>query len=647
MNIPKEKLISDDILIRGILEGLDDSIKVLDLNGVIIQHNKRHSLASKKPLVGQKWIELWPESERFFLESEFKKALNGEKTQFESRRLDNRDALRWWDIKLSPIFSEEESIKNILVIGHDITEIRTSSQALIDSELRLSLATDSAEIGIWDWDLESGTCVFSDTQLNILGFSKEKEVMGIDEFYDYIHPDDRMKVNNEIRKSIQTYNKYQCNFRFIKENNDVIWLKGIGQIIRNIDGQVQRMIGVNIDITEQKQTLLDLKQAKFDANSAFRAKSDFVANISHEIRTPMNSILGYADLLTRKNVSDHLRLDFAHQIQKSGEHLLNLLNDVLDISKIEAGKLDININEINLAQAITDVVNSLSIVALRKGIKLKLEILDEFPEVLCSDDLRIRQILINLIGNAIKFTKVGSVNVALRFEKQTNTQGRVIIDIKDTGIGMDQSSASKLFEPFTQSDASISRKFGGTGLGLHLSKKLAMHLKGDIRLESSEVNKGSHFSFSFPVNFKENVKLIKALSILESKEAAFTEQYSLPNKKLKILLVEDSLENQRLIKVFLSAIDAEIDIAENGQEGITYALSKDYDLIFMDIMMPVMDGLSATKKLRDSGYSKPIVALTAHAIRQEVERCLDAGCNAHLSKPVSQNDLLKTVELYS
>ena len=644
-------LLSKELLLSEVFNGLSDSVKILDLNGRIIEANKSSykdlDIDALNELEGNNWFFIWADTDKEIVRAAFEKAKNGEKSSFQARRSSTDGELCWWKVKLSPIVDDNNNVSNIFVICTDVTETRKSNQALIESELRLSLATDSAEIGIWDWNLAEGVLIFSETQLRILGLDESKSVIGIEEFYKHIHDDDKKKLSLAIEKTLERDEKYKSTFRFIKPSSEIIYLKGIGQVIRDQNGEATRLIGVNIDITTQRETLSALKKAKFDASSAFRAKSDFVANISHEIRTPMNSILGYADLLTRKEISEHVRLDYANQIQKSGNHLLGLLNDVLDISKIEAGKFSIENKEINFSEIITECAKSLNVVAQRKGVNLNVDLDTSIPKTLFSDDLRIRQVLINLIGNAIKFTKEGFVNLRISYDKNTSTLGTINISVVDTGIGIAEDKIPGLFEPFTQSDASISRKFGGTGLGLHLSQKLADHLGGGITLEQSTLGEGSHFKFHFPVKISADVDFIDSLSIKSFETNSFTEVYSISDKKLRILLVEDSIENQRLIKIFLDAIDAQIDIAENGQEAIKYALDKEYDLIFMDIMMPVLDGLSATKKLRNAGYTKPIVALTAHAIRKEVEKCINAGCNSHLAKPVSQNELLKTVEFYS
>lgn len=404
-----------------------------------------------------------------------------------------------------------------------------------------------------------------------------------------------------------------------------------GTIIRNSSGEPHLAIVTIRDITTQKLLEEDLTHAKNEADKANRAKSEFLAAMSHEIRTPLNAIMGFTDLMTHPQTTEEKRADFSKRIQRNGQVLVNLIDDILDLSKIEAGKLKVERIEMNLRETMTDVATVMRHLAEEKGISFNLEAHEPLPDTIVSDPTRFKQILTNIIGNAIKFTSQGSVCASVHAGVR-----ELRISVQDTGIGIAPANAARLFQPFTQADPSMTRKFGGTGLGLLLSRRLAQALGGDVRLVESRLGAGSTFEICVDMGAaKFQTRYVEAYRPKDSEIIRLD--------GTKILVAEDMPDNQLLVEILLTMAGAQVDIAEDGREAVDKAMNCEYDVILMDIRMPRMDGFEAAAELRSRGYRGPIIALTAHAMREEVARSRAAGCNEHLAKPVRRDELLETV----
>ena len=392
----------------------------------------------------------------------------------------------------------------------------------------------------------------------------------------------------------------------------------------------------------------ELAVARGRAEAATQAKSEFLANMSHEIRTPMTAILGYCDILLSESEQDqHLQRHrpSLQTIRQNGDFLLGLLNDILDLSKIEAGKLEVEKIAFPVENLVADIKTLFQMRAAAKQLTLQVRFEGDMPAVVVSDPTRIRQILLNLVSNAIKFTATGSVTIAVRMLRSDQT--RLQIEVIDTGIGMSAAVAEKLFRPFTQADASTTRKFGGTGLGLSISQRLAEMLEGEITVHS-EPNVGSRFCLTLAVDIPAGT----AWQLLSHSRKTITPVTPAATVQLppgcRVLLVEDGPDNQRLISLFLKKAGAEITIAENGELGVqaawqSIAEERPFDLVLMDMQMPVLDGYKATQQLRQAGYTAPIIALTAHAMSGDRQKCLDAGCDDYALKPIERSSLLHMI----
>ncbi len=400
------------------------------------------------------------------------------------------------------------------------------------------------------------------------------------------------------------------------------------------------------DVTELEQKEIELRKSKDEADAANKSKSEFLANMSHEIRTPMNAILGFTELLKRGYGKDAQQTEkHLNTIHSSGKHLLELINDILDLSKVEAGNLDVEQISFSPHILIREMVTVLGVKAREKGITLTFEPEGELPETIESDPVRLRQIITNLVGNSIKFTENGGVKLVNRLIK-SGARPQMAIDVIDTGIGMTPRQSESVFNAFEQADSSITRRFGGTGLGLSISKKFAEALGGDITVRS-EMGKGSIFTLVIDTGPLDGVQLLKAEEILSAEEEVHeTQQTQWEFPPLHILVVDDGDENRELVKLVLEQIGLTVDTAENGKIGSDMALEINYDMILMDVSMPEMDGYTAARRMREKGLKLPIIALTAHAMGEVEQKCMTAGYTGFMTKPIDIDALIEMMAEY-
>lgn len=414
-----------------------------------------------------------------------------------------------------------------------------------------------------------------------------------------------------------------------------------GHLSNFFNHMVEELAQQQKKLTNTNKNLERMIHNKDLALAESQAKSLFLANMSHEIRTPMTAILGYAESLYHFGTQDReQQKDALETIYRNSKHLVNIINDILDLSKIEADKLQVEAILFSPLKMMQEVEQLMSIQAKEKGIQLKFINEYPLPEKVCSDPTRLKQVLFNLISNAIRFTDQGHVSIIMKSVFERNL---LIFSVIDQGIGLTAEQIKNIFQPYVQAETSTARKYGGTGLGLMIARRLINLMGGKIRV-SSQPGKGSVFKFAIKTgDLKNTPKISREADIVDITDDSLN---NIPHLKGKVLLVEDIVDNQKLISMYLKQTGLSIDIANNGYEGVTKAREHHYNLILMDMQMPVMDGLEATKTLRESGYEKPIVALTANVLKNETDIYLAAGCNAILSKPIVINKFYSIIKQY-
>ncbi len=452
------------------------------------------------------------------------------------------------------------------------------------------------------------------------------------------HPEDRQMLSELFFRANLSRKSFSIEFRLKLSDGTFQWMIHAGNPRKGDDGTFLGYAGSMQDIHAQKKAAEEVILAKQEAKRANQSKSSFLANMSHEIRTPLGAILGFTELLNEAS-SPQERDHYTRIISRNGKALTKIIDDILDLSKVEAGRLEVEKTSFDIIALISDVRELFSEILENKKLLFAVVFDSRIPNLIRSDPTRIRQILINLIGNAVKFTFHGEIKMNVEPLYLGNKLTQIQITIRDTGVGMSAEQRIQLFEPFSQADNSSTRKFGGSGLGLVLSRRLAKALGGNVWVESSVLTKGSTF-----------VTVVDASASNEAPggiEVADDEYKKSMSKHLKVLLVEDSPDNQMLVERILVRAGMDVEIAKNGQEAVDLVKTGTYDVILMDMQMPVLDGYAATTQLRKSGYSKPVIALTAHAMAEERRRTFNAGCDAHLTKPLDFAKLVKTISQFA
>ena len=585
--------------------------------------------------------------------------------EFHNRRKDG--TLYWEAATISPITDGQGRISHYVAVKDDITARKQMEDSLRASEARLRAITDSARDAILMLDPEGKITYWNPAAEAILGYCGD-EALGQD-LHSLLAPERyRPAAERAIPAFIRTgrgpvVGKTGELMARHKDGQEIAVALSLSAVALN---ERWHAVGILRDITEQKlaeaqraqhvaaletanRTLEELKEI---AEAATRAKSAFLANMSHEIRTPMTAILGFADILLAEAGLDRAppqRVEAIHTIQRNGRHLLDLINDILDLSKIEAGKFDVERVACHPLQIAQEVLALMQVRADAKGLALSVEYAGSLPETVHTDPLRVRQILINLLGNAIKFTEVGGVRLRMGAVCSRGMPSSLRFDVVDTGIGIAPAQQSELFQPFSQGESSTSRKYGGTGLGLAISKRLAEMLGGDIAV-SSLPGQGSTFTLSIDTGPLEGVRMLDAAQIRRLSPVAVSASPAVAEAILNcpVLLAEDGPDNQRLIAFLLKKAGAQVTLADNGQEAHDQALAaavagKPFAVILMDMQMPVLDGYEATRRLRAAGYAGTIIALTANAMAGDEEECRRAGCDDYLAKPIDGKRLCATI----
>ena len=517
----------------------------------------------------------------------------------------------------------------------------------LSSDARLHLALESAGMHSWEYDLQQRAVTVtgvSPKDATVVNASGERFVR----YSEHAHPDDRAALLAAVARAREVGDIFRAEFR-IKPADTWRWMSARGRVVAGDDG-TRQMIGVSQDITRRREAQEELLKAKESAEAASRAKSQFLANMSHEIRTPLNGVVGMLELLAESNLTAE-QAQMIRSASRSSEALLAVINDILDISKIEANHLDVEALPFDAPQLVEDVLSLLSDAAIRKGLALACNVAESVPRTVIGDPHRVRQVMLNLVANAIKFTERGEVEVGLALVSAANAaDAHLRFTVRDTGIGLTPDEMSRLFQPFSQADMSTSRRFGGTGLGLAISRQLAELMGGSVTV-SSTAGAGSTFAFELtlpigaparntPTTGADVVRSapVRGAGLLEPSDTRSADAPNFLNRK-RILVVEDHEINRLVAREMLMRLGCDVVVAEGGEDGVVAAASEPIDLVLMDCQMPVVDGFEATRRIRSrerDGTRIPIVALTANALQGDRERCLAAGMDDYLTKPFSR-----------
>ena len=549
--------------------------------------------------------------------------------------------------------------KSDAILKKEIEEHKQTAQSLKVSKERFDLAMKGSNDGLWDRDLINNTVYYSERWKNMLGFNKDEFPNNVKAFEERIHHDDFGKIMNDLKDHLsKKTNFYEHKFRIKHKNGHYIWILDRGKAIFNKDGIPIRIVGTHTEVTEKqkiedelhqyqahleekvKARTIELQIAKERAEESDRLKSAFLANMSHEIRTPMNAIIGFTDLLGDSDLTEEQKEELIEHINKNSNTLVYLIDDIIDLAKIEAEQLKINKTETDINQILKDVIQSfIETNHLKENDKIEINLkkgIESDNFTINTDPIRFQQILINLIGNALKYTEQGFINCGYNVKTEKNSSFLEFY-IKDTGVGIAKNKHKQIFERFNKVEDSKTKLYRGTGLGLTITKKLVEMLGGKIWLESEE-NKGSTFYFSLPVEeFKGQ------LDTENSKLDSFVKNW----KKNTILIAEDEDSNYRVLQMALKRTNINILRAENGKQAIDICkANKKINLVLMDIKMPEVNGIEATKEIKKLRPDLPIIAQTAYAMSEDKKSTMEAGCVDYLPKPIKAKVLISTLNKY-
>ncbi|MBV1908789.1 MAG: PAS domain-containing protein, partial [Kangiellaceae bacterium] len=545
----------------------------------------------------------------------------------------------WVDTTIVPFFEDDNKPSSYIAIRTDITERKNAEFALKENTRQLELVIDSTGVGVWDWQVQTGAVTYNERWAEIIGYTlAELTPLDITTWEKHAHPDDLKKSAKflEAHWSGNT-NRYECEARMIHKNGNTIWVLDSGKVVEwNEDGSPGRMIGTHQDITRSKNDEVNLIESKVQAENAARAKSEFLASMSHEIRTPMNGVLGMLGLVLHSELSNEQK----HKIevaQSSAKSLLSLINDILDFSKVEAGKVELEYLDFDLRNMLGEISESMGLQAQTKNLELILDIKKVNESYVKGDPGRIRQIITNIVGNAIKFTSYGEIVIKAELTVHDRASWRLQCSISDTGIGIERDNVSRLFDSFVQVDASTTRKYGGTGLGLAIVKKLCVLMGGDIKV-STQLGKGSQFIFD--------------LILLKSKHS----KHVIPQvamHELNLLVVDDNKTNREVLTTQLEHWGAKVTEAVSGPEALEICDevikqgSALFDIAFLDMQMSEMDGAELGKILKaNPSYKKMhLVMMTSIGTQGDAKLFSELGFDAYFPKPATTSDLFAALSI--
>ena len=632
-----EKLMENEEWYRLLHENAGMAIGYYKPDGTIISYNK---LAAKNmngdpvDFAGKSILDVFPKPEAEFYLDRIKKSCLSDLPIVYEDKISIPIGDKYFISTFSKIKDPDNQILGIQIISQDISEKKSAEIELIKTKSLLLEAERIANIGSWDWNLKTNETFWSDQLFEIYGCNKEDGVPSIENYLEQYNPEDHQKLQEAIERAISGVGVYSIEYRIFRFNDGAERLiQAKGELLLDENGLPDRLIGIARDITEQKQAERELISAKERAEESDRLKSAFLANMSHEIRTPMNGILGFADLLKEPDLTGAEQKEYIRIIEKSGNRMLNIINDIVDISKIEAGLMKLDLKESNINEQIEYIFTFFKPEVEAKGMKIFFK--NHLPAkdaIITTDREKVFAILTNLVKNAIKYTEKGEIEIGY-FKK-----GEILeFYVKDSGIGIPADRQLAVFERFIQADIEDRKARQGAGLGLSISRAYATMLGGRIWLESEE-GVGSTFYFTIPCNAENGKKFAIENDVLHAE---------IKVKNLKILVAEDELTSNQLISLFVQKCSREILNVRNGLDAVDACRNNpDIDLILMDIQMPDLNGYEATRQIRQFNKKVIIIAQTAFAQSGDREKAIASGCNDYISKPINKVELLVLIQKY-
>lgn len=622
-------------LTRSILDSSPDCIKVIDSDGTLLLMNEgslqQMEIDNPDAYINQSWFGFWPEDERQKIIDGHRRALENDTVRIEGFCPTVRGTPKWWEVIIIPLNSPSGRAEKILAITRDITERKKTEKELRESNQRFRDMANSINQMIWVTTPDGYHEYYNKRWYDYTGMSKES--IGNDDWNGIFHPEDQPRAWQRWRHSLETGEPYEIEYRLRRADGVYRWVLGRAECVRDDAGSISKWYGTCTDIQ-------DLVEAREAANAASVAKSEFLTNMSHEIRTPMNAVIGLSAILAQSAPLTQKQQQYLQTLQFSADSLLSLLNDLLDISKIESHVIEIEKIPFAIDRLVQEIISIMSVRAREKNLDFNFDSECVKNHIYLGDPTRLRQIMMNLCSNAVKFTENGSVDVLITCEKMDDAGGEwVTFSVRDSGIGISPAHLQMIFQKFVQADSTINRKYGGTGLGLTITKKLTDIMGGEITVES-DLGQGSKFTVRLP--------FVRVDKTAQTDEGIAPTLIS-PSRNATILLVEDYGPNVIVATAFLERFGYHCDVAGNGREAIEKFTTGSYNAILMDVQMHGINGFDATRKIREIETAEgrkptPIIGMTAHAMSGDRERCLDSGMDDYIAKPFDPAILQQKLE---
>ena len=632
---PSRLILKNEKGFREIAQLMSEPIWIADKDGNVVWYNKTYGKVmgvDKSVIRPEDWRDLPLKGDFGDLREKFEKASKNKtswKVVFGISSAEGKT--KWYIARADPILDEKGELRKWIGFNTEITKQKRIEHELRLSQERYEMASLASESVIWDWNLETNQVQWNQAMERRLKHQLPHLVTDIQWWDEHIHPMDQKRVVEGIQTCIEEkQSSWHDEYRFLKGDGDYAVIKDKGFIVFSDKGKPTRMIGAMSDVTWERKAMERLREAKKSADLANSAKSAFLANVSHEVRTPLSTILGYVELLKSEELDEGSMKEFIDVIERNGHQVLRILDDVLDLAKVESGALEIQEVAFYVEELVRDMKLVMGAKAQQKDLQFSIKVDSEMPKKLLSDPVRIKQVMINMLSNALKFTETGKVELSLSYQ-----QPCLNITVADTGAGISQHLQETIFKPFNQGDPSIQRKYGGSGLGLALARRLCEAMGGKFELVESKVGQGSVFRARFEVRVDNGDKKPKPETNKKREH---------PLKGNRILVVDDSSEIRLLVQRLLGNAGARVDAASSGKKAVVLASECHYDLILLDIQMPRMDGYETLKEIRKTGCQAPVVALTAHAMKEDREKAMQAGFSSFVTKPMKTDKIIRLVQ---